>query len=107
VREEPEILREVSQSLADPLGAIQHRLAVERRRAGRGLEEAGKDSHQRRLARPVGSQQAEHAAGDIEVDSHERRHGTGVDLHEVVDREHGFLLGFARRILADLLAAQG
>ena len=28
MREEPEILREVSQSLADPLGAIQHRLAV-------------------------------------------------------------------------------
>ncbi len=33
VREEPEVLREVTQPFARPLGLVEHRLAVERGRA--------------------------------------------------------------------------
>jgi hypothetical protein len=86
---EPEVLRQVAQPRPDGTRVLHDVDAVERDAAAGRLEQAGEDVHQRRLAGSVGAEQAEEALRDLERDALERSDGTGVDLDEVLDSQHG------------------
>ena len=64
-------------------------LPVERHAASGGLEQPREDVHQRALAGAVGAEQPEEPRRDVQRDALERRDGTGIDLDEVTDLQHG------------------
>src|SRR5690606_389979 len=70
----PEVLWEVSENALHkpPLVPIADVPAVDASRAARRSHEGGQNAHQGRLSRSVGSEQAEHAFRDLQVDAVER-----------------------------------
>ena len=96
VREEAEVLWEVSQPTPDRLGPIEYRLPVKRGFTRCGLEQPGEDPHQSRLARAVGAKESEHPVGNVEINTLKCGNRIRVDLHEVSNGQHGapFLQGY-------------
>jgi len=90
-RVDPEVLRQVAQRRAQPGRLGEHVDAVEHDRAGGRDLQRRHASHQRGLACPVGAEQSEHAARDVERDVIERTGTTVVAVGQAGDREHAGL----------------
>jgi hypothetical protein len=86
---EAEVLREEAEPRPHEPGIGDDVDAVEVHRAGRRLDEAGDDAHERALAGAVGAEQAEHPRRDLEIDSLERADRPRVDLHQPPDGQAG------------------
>ena len=85
LRIEPELLRQISQQLADFVLLPQHIDAVELRAAAVGFLQRGQRAHERGLACPVGAEQSEHALWNGERDVLQRLRPVGIALGEIFD----------------------
>jgi hypothetical protein len=80
----PGLLRDHADQAAHGVGVAHHVVAGDRGRARVGQRKGGEDLHRRRLAGPVGPEQAEHRAGlDGKVQSVEGPHVAGIRLVQV------------------------
>ena len=64
--------------------------AIKRDTAAGGLKQTAQDVHERALASTVGAKQSEQTLRDVERHALEGSNGTGIDLDEVSDLQHGF-----------------
>ena len=84
-----EVLRQVAKGATQCVGTREHVEIAETDRTLRGDLQRRDAAHQRRLARAVGAEQAEHASRYLQRDAVERTRAVGVDVGQVVDAQHG------------------
>jgi hypothetical protein len=87
-RIDAEILGQVAQGAAQGLGVSDHVDIAEPDESRGGGLQGGDDPHQRRLAGPIGTEQAVHAIGNDQIDVVERLHPAGIDVAEGLDDQH-------------------